>query len=156
MPPGGLNIGSPDGVFLTLACGQAFILDLSASPIVTHAGYDFVYYERDAALPGIYLDSVLVEVCTDATCAVSYPVFNWGDGAIDANTNIGAAGYSLGEPDNGVIPESVLYGTPPLQVGIAIDVEAVAPPGTYRYLRLSSPGPPQTDGAEIDAIEVLP
>jgi hypothetical protein len=123
---------------------------------VTHAGYDLVYYERDAALPGIYMDSVLVEVCTDATCSVSYPVFNWGDGIIDGNTNIGALGYSPGEPDNQTIPESVLYGTPPLQVGITIDVDAVAPAGTYGYLRLSAPGAPLTDGAEVDAIEVLP
>jgi hypothetical protein len=123
---------------------------------MTHAGYDLVYYERDALLPGIYMDSVLVEVCTDVTCSVSYPVFNWGDGAIDANTNVGAAGYSPGEPDNQTIPESVLYGTPPLQVGITIDVDAAAPAGTYGYLRLSAPGAPLTDGAEVDAIEVLP
>jgi hypothetical protein len=155
LPPGGLNVGSPDGAFLTLACGQSYIVDMSASPIVTHAGYDLVYYERDAALPGIYLDSVVVEVCLDATCTVSYPVFTWGDGPIDANTNIGAAGYTPGEPDNGVIPESALYGTPPLKVGITIDIEAVAPPGTYSYLRISSPSM-LTDGAEIDAIEVLP
>jgi len=123
---------------------------------VTHAGYDLVYYERDAALPGIYLDSVTVEVCADALCLVSYLVFNWGDGILDTNTNVGAAGYSPGEPDNQIIPESVLYGTPPLQVGITIDVDAVAPAGTYGYLRLSAPGAPLTDGAEVDAVEVLP
>jgi hypothetical protein len=152
-----LNLGAPDGSFFTIGCGQSLIVDLSSNPVVTHAGDDLVYYERYApAIPGIYMDSVKVEVCSDATCSVSYTVFDWGDGVLDGNTNVGAAGYSPGEPDNQTIPESVLFGTPPLQVGITIDVEAVAPPGTYPYLRLSAPGAPLTDGAEVDAIDVLP
>jgi hypothetical protein len=138
------------------------IVDLSGSPIVAHAGYDFVYFERYAsAVPGIYMDSVVVEVCGDPACATSHVVFNWNDWALDANTNIGAAGYgALGEPDNSPIPESALYGTSPLKVGITIDVDAMAPPGTYNYLRLSAPpagGPGAvTDGAEVDSIEILP
>jgi len=132
---------------------------MTSNPVVAHAGYDFVYYERFApAVPGIYMDSVVVEVCTDASCSVAYPVFHWGNGAIDANTNIGAAGYTPGEPDNQPIPESAFYGTSPLKVGITIDVDAVAPGGTYGYLRLSAPpaGGSVTDGAEVDSIEVLP
>jgi hypothetical protein len=72
---------------------------------------------------------------------------------IDTNTNIGVLGYSPGEPDNQVIPQSVLYGVP-LQTGITIDVDAVAPAGTYRYVRLTSPT--SVDGSEVDALEVLP
>jgi hypothetical protein len=156
VPPGGLNIGSPDGIYLTLACSQSYIVDLSASPILTQPGYDLVYYERYApAVPGIYMDSVRVEVCTDAVCSVSYPVFDWGDGAVDLNTNVGAAGYTPGEPDNDSIPESALYGVPPLRVGITIDIDAVAPSGMYRYVRLTSPGGGSSDGSEIDALEIL-
>jgi len=151
------NLGPPDGSFFSIGCGQSVIVDLGASPIVTHAGFDFVYYERfTAAVPGIYMDTVVVEVCSDASCTVSYPVFDWSDGALDLNTNIGAAGYTPTEPDNDPIPEAVLYGIPPLQVGITIDVDAVAPAGTYGYLRLSAPGAPLTDGAEVDAVEVIP
>ena len=132
------------------------IVDLGTSPIVTHAGYDFIYYERfSMAVSGIYLDSVRVEVCDDLACASSHMVFDWGDGLPDMNTNVGGAG-TPGEPDNDQISESILYGTSPLQVGIAIDVDAVAPAGTYGYLRLSAPGAPLTDGAEVDAVEVLP
>jgi len=124
---------------------------------VAHAGYDLVYYEHYAsAVPGILMDFVIIEVCSDAVCSLSYPVFNWGDGIVETNTNIGLAGFSFGEPDNDPIPEAVLYGVSPLQVGITIDVDAVAPAGTYPYLRLSAPGGPQTDGAEVDSIEVLP
>jgi hypothetical protein len=132
-------------------------VDLSTSPIVTHAGYDLVYYERyTSAVPGIYMDSVRVEVCTDAVCSTSYTVFNWGDGTPDGNTNVGAAGYSPGEPDNGAIPEAVLYGTPPLQVGVAIDVDAVAPGGSYGYIRITSLSGGDSDGSEVDALEILP
>ncbi len=136
------------------------IVDLGASPIVTHAGYDFVYYERFTfAVPGIYMDSVVVEVCADAPCFVSHIVFDWGDGFVDNNTNIGAAGYSSGRAGQRAHPRNGdLYGTPPYQVGIAIDVDAVAPAGTYGYVRLSAPaaGGTVTDGAEVDAIELLP
>jgi hypothetical protein len=101
------------------------------------------------------MDSVVVEVCRNSSCASSTVVFNWSDGVLDANTNIGAAGYSPSEPDNDPIPEAVLYGTAPLKTGVAIDVDAVAPGGTYRYLRLTAPGG-LTDGAEVDSIQVLP
>jgi hypothetical protein len=153
------NFGTPDGAFHTIGCGQSIIVDLGGSPIVTHAGYDLVYYERyTAAGPGIYMDSVVVEVCSDASCTTTYTVFDWNDGALDLNTNIGAGGYTPGEPDNEPIPEGALYGTPPFQVGITIDVDAVAPSGTYGYLRLSAPamGGSVTDGAEVDSVEILP
>jgi sugar lactone lactonase YvrE len=135
------------------------IVDLGASPIVAHAGYDFVYYERySTAVPGIYMDSVVVEVCVDSSCSMPYTVFNWGDGVPDSNTSIGGVG-TPSEPDNDPLPESALYGVSPYQVGIAIDVDAGgAPPGTYGYMRLSAPaaGGTVTDGAEVDAIEILP
>jgi FlaG/FlaF family flagellin (archaellin) len=153
VPPGGLNIGAPDGSFLTLGCGQSYTADLGAGPITTHAGYDFVYYERAAGV-NIQVDQVIVDICIDAACTTSYTVFNWGDGVIATNTNIGVLGYSPGEPDNQIIPQSVLYGASPLQTGITIDVDAVAPAGTYRYVRITSPT--SVDGSEVDALQVLP
>jgi hypothetical protein len=154
-PPGGLNLGAPDGAFLTLACGQSYVVDLGSNPIVTQAGYDFVYYER-LAFDIIYMDSVIVEVCTDADCSTGYTVFDWGNGSLDTNTNIGASGYTPGEPDNTTIPVDDLYGSWPYPTGIAIDVDAVAPGGTYRYVRISSPVGGDSDGSEIDALQVLP
>jgi hypothetical protein len=154
-PPGGLNLGTPDGAFLTLSCGQSYIVDLGGNPIVTHAGYDLVYYERFAS-GLLYVDSVVVAVCTDAACTTRYTVFNWGNGSLDMNTNLGSNGYTPGEPDNTNIPLSVLYGSWPYQSGIAIDVDAVAPGGTYRYVRITSPAGGDFDGSEVDALEVLP
>ncbi len=102
------------------------------------------------------MDSVAVAVCPDAACATRYSVFRWGDGTLDTNTNIGAAGYSPGEPDNAVIPISALYGSSPYQTGITIDVDAVAPGGTYRYVAIRSLGVGDMDGAEVDSILILP
>jgi hypothetical protein len=137
------------------------IVDLASNPIVDQSGYDFVYYERRISPTppaGIYLDVVMLEVCTNSNCTSPYTVFDWGDGPLDANTNVGVWAAAqlppVTETDNASIPESVLVGTPPLQTGIAIDVSA-APGTTYRYLRITAPliG---TDGAEVDAIQVLP
>jgi hypothetical protein len=142
VPPGGLNVGSPDGAFLTLGCGQSYIVDLGATPIETHAGYDLVYYERyavDPGLgPGIYMDAVTVEVCVDALCLTAYTVFSWPSAR-----------------DNEFLPESSLHGTPPLKTGIEIDVNGPAPAGTFGYIRITSPGS-MTDGSETDALEVIP
>jgi hypothetical protein len=157
-----LNIGAPDDSYFTLGCGQSVIVDLgvAGTPIINHAGYDFVYYERYTPDPpaGIYLDSVILEVCTTANCTTPYVVFNWGDGPLDANSNVGVWAAAqlppVAETDNAHIPESALYGTSPLRTGIAIDVGA-APGNNYKYLRITAPLL-ATDGAEIDAIQVLP
>ena len=148
-------MGSPDGAYLTLGCGQTYIVDLGGNPIITHAGYDIVYYERLSS-GNVLMDTVTVAVCTDPACSTKYLVFHWGDGALDTNTNIGAAGYTPGEPDNALIPPSALYGSSPYQTGITIDVDAVAPSGTYRFISIHSFGGGDWLGAEIDAIEVLP
>jgi hypothetical protein len=51
----------------------------------------------------------------------------------------------------------ILYGTAPYTTGIAIDIDGVAPAGTYQYVRIySPPGGPDGYGPEVDAIEVLP
>lgn len=102
------------------------------------------------------MDHVTVEIAKDCTSGPWFMVFNWGDGTIDANTNIGALGYSPGEPDNGPIPKSVLFGTAPLNTGIAIDVDIPSVPiGNYGCVRLSAPAGGDNDPAEVDALEVL-
>jgi len=89
------------------------------------------------------------------------PILSWGvNPAADSNTNIAVPlltnppGTCAGEPDNCEIASSVLYNN----TGVAIDVDGMVPNGTYYYLRISSPsGPPDSgDGAELDAIQILP
>lgn len=154
------NIGSADGKFFGQLCGQPpLVISLGANPVVTHDGYDMVYYEvpydRDPKV--VWLDYVVVEV-SDSAVGPWYPVFNWGDQQFDANTSLGAAGYGRGGEINELsIPITVppFYGILPRATGIAIDVDAVAPPGTYRFVRIST----QNNGcrtAEADAIQILP
>jgi hypothetical protein len=156
---------------------MAIIVDLGAgSPITTtHSGKDLVYYERqNLATPGnISLDWVVVDVCSDPLCITAYRVFNWGDNIVDANTSIGEAGYgSAGEPDNDLIPMTSppLYGAPPppldpltpngsgIVAGIGIDVNPLygVPDGTYQWVRIYSPLGGANDGAQVDALYVIP
>jgi hypothetical protein len=170
------NVGAPDGVFREVGCGMAIIVDLGAgSPITTtHPGYDLVYYERaDVATPGnISLDRVALSVCSDPGCVFGseFPVFNWGDNIVDANTSLSGTSYS-GPPelDNALIPMTnpPLYGWPsPFTsgtiVGIAIDVDAVLPHGECstppycQWVKIYSPLGSGNDGAEVDALYVIP
>jgi hypothetical protein len=143
-------VGGPNGTSASLSCSGSVSVYLGSTPlIIPHGGYDLVDYESPSA-PGILLDWVIIEVGLTSG-GPWFTVFNWGDGPIDANTNIGALGYSPGEPDNQAIPSSDLWGG----LGIAIDVDAVAPAGTYWWVRASAP-PGCNDPAEVDAIEVLP
>lgn len=150
---------APDGNALNLACGQSYIVDLVAmggtSIVKPHTGYDLIYYEWPSA-PGILLDWVIVEICPDSACATRYQVFNWGNASADLNTNIGAS-YGPPEIDNQPIPNADLYGTPPFQTGIAIDIDALGsvPDGTYPYVRLYSPLGGDNDAAQIDALVVV-
>jgi len=85
-----------------------------------------------------------------------YTVFNWGDNNADTNTNMD---FNIlpnpqipPEGDQRDIPAASLYnGT-----GIAIDVDAIVPPGIYSYIRFIAP-PGDADGqTEIDALDILP
>jgi uncharacterized repeat protein (TIGR01451 family) len=156
-PQLGVNVGLPDGAFYTITCGSSLIVDLGATPVVTHPGYDLVYYERPAG-GIILLDWVVVEVGANMT-GPWFEVFNWGNGIVDANTNIGQAGYgSFGEPANQLIPMTnpPLYGTAPFITGIAIDVDARAPAGVYRWVRLAAAPSCVGNDAEVDALQALP
>ena len=169
IPPNEPDIGSPDGSFASLPCGGLLILDLPAlgfNPIdlsSPDSDYDLVFYERK--LPSqnstvIELDSVSVEIGSgpSGSCATStwYMGFNWGDYVV---TNNGQLGNLYPEIDNQEIPTSILWGNPPLQTGIAIDLDSVSlgiPSGLYPCIRLISPfNYPDNDPAEVDALQIL-
>lgn len=162
-PVGEPNLGAPNGTFARIACNVGMIIDLGSNPIVTSGDNnpDLVYYEiQGNPLPTppeqIFMDWVIVEVGQNPT-GPWYQVFNWGDGSLDNNTNIGQAG--LPETDNLPVPMTTppLYGTAPFTTGITIDIDAVGvPAGPYQYIRITSPAGGSTDGPEVDAIEVLP
>jgi hypothetical protein len=85
-----------------------------------------------------------------------YTVFNWGNNIADTNSNMD---FNIlpnpqvpEETDQRDIPTSALY--PP--TGIAIDVDAMVPPGTYSYIRFTAPPGDSDNQTEIDAVEVLP
>ena len=82
-----------------------------------------VYYEKEetSSAGKIHLGAVLIEVY-DQTTAAWYTIYYWGDGVADAN-----ASYSNGvEPDGYPVDKSLLAGAPPLNTGIAIDIDSVA------------------------------
>jgi hypothetical protein len=159
-PRGQPNIGPADGRFLEQRCGQPpVIISLGETPIVTHPGYDMIYYEvaNNRQPDVVWLDFVAVEVGESVT-GPWFQVFNWGDQEFDFNTSLGAAGIGRnGEVNELRIPITIppFYGVLPLATGIAIDVDAVAPPGTYRFVRISTP-PSGCRTADIDAIQILP
>ncbi|MCK6625441.1 MAG: hypothetical protein L6R45_09725 [Anaerolineae bacterium] len=168
-PPGEPNVGSPNGVFARVACDAGMIIDLGSNPInrSDDANFDLVYYEVQGTNPipnpnplQIYMDWIVVEV-GQTPSGPWFQVFYWGDPTLDANTNIGQAGYGPPENDNLLIPMAILYGAAPLNTGIAIDVDAPltaagAPSGSYQYVRIFSPIDSGSDGPEIDAIEAIP
>lgn len=115
---------------------------------------DMVYYEL-AAGAGIFMDCIIVDV-GNSVSGPWYQVFYWCDGAQDTNTNIG--GY-FPDTDNLSIPASALYDPnpllPPPATGVTIDIDPFAPPGIYRYVRLTVPVG-GGDGADVDAIGLYP
>jgi hypothetical protein len=148
IPSGEPNIGPPNGSVAEIQCDSYIDVDLGSQRITSHAGFDFVFYES-AGCSGICLDWVQVDVCESQPCTW-IPVFNWGDGLPDTNTNV--AGYAAGgEVDN----ESILASDLQNNTGITIDVDPFGmPAGGYRYLRIWSPiNWPDNDGAQVDSIE---
>jgi len=144
---------SPDGDVYALPSGSS--LTLSINLVATGDGsYDLVYYERPApGGTGIFLDWVILEIGDGTNW---YTIFNWGDNIADTNSNMD---FNIlpnpgtpEETDQRDIPTSALYnGT-----GIAIDVDAIIPAGTYTYLRFTAPAGDSDGQMEIDALQVLP
>jgi hypothetical protein len=116
------------------------------------SGFDLVYYEFPAA-SGILLDWVIIEISDGYNW---YTIFNWGNNVADTNTNVDFNILSNPqvppEPDQRDIPSAELYNS----TGIAINVDAIVPPGTYSYIRFTAPTGDIDGQLEIDAIEVLP
>ncbi|MEQ8675554.1 MAG: PKD domain-containing protein [Aggregatilineales bacterium] len=152
------NVGAPNGVNLPLDCNEVFVKDMTTTPIVTHSGYDFVWYEFVNGA-NVLMDYVIIEVGNSAT-GPWWNVFNWGDNLVDANSSLGAAGFGATEPaDFPIAPGAPqFYGNPPYAAGIAIDIDAVAPSGTYTFIRGRTIGTPCSGGqnSEVDAIQLLP
>ncbi len=157
------DFGTPDGGFLAIPSGSEIIYNLS-TPIYVDGDpdWDLVYYERENGTSGqILLDLVILKIGISAT-GEWFVVFDWGNGIVDANSSVSA----VPEVPNAPIQMSTLYGTPPYDTGILIDVDnAATPPPTGVYDRLSIAGPTPGPGtppygagdlAEVDAIEILP
>lgn len=127
-------------------------MDLGGTPLdltLPDPGYDLVFYELHNPIGFMRLDWVIIEISDDGSNWVE--IFNWGDGNPANNAIISGP---PAEPDNYEMPLSVLYnGNTP---GVAIDADAFASPGTYQYIRISSPLGGENDGAEVDSIELLP
>jgi len=160
------DVGQPDGGYVAPVPGTELVFILSTPIIVDgDADWDLVYYERrNGTSPEILLDLVVIKIGIDAT-GEWFVVFDWGDGNVDANSSVSAVPEAPNAPISMATPGSILYGTPPANTGILIDVDhAATPPPTGVYDRLSiidptrGPGTlvPLGDYTEVDAVEILP
>jgi hypothetical protein len=118
------DFGGPDGNTTVLGNGASIEFNLSGFLLDGNSAWDLVYYEKEetSAAGKIHLGAVLIEVY-DETTSVWYQIYNWGDGNLDANASYN---NSNSEPDGFPVDMSLLYGAPPLNTGIAIDVDAPA------------------------------
>lgn len=142
---------TPDGVPYYLPAGGALTLGIT---LVADGdtGWDLVYYEFPAG-SGIWLDWVIIQIGDGNNW---YTVFNWYDNIADTNSNMNfnilSNPQTPPEPDQRDILSAELYNS----TGIAIDIDAIVPPGTYPYIRFIAPAGDVDGQMEIDAIEVLP
>ena len=153
------EVGTPDGNVFSIPLGGT-VTFLMGQPIIANGdgAPDFVFYEAPLA-PGIHLDQIVIEISSDGS--TWYPVFYWGDNIPDTNSDAvftDIADCPTSEDDNCQIPEDDLYPYPGW--GIAIDVDnsplGGVPLGNYPWIRFSEPDLGGTDGAHVDAIEILP
>ena len=154
------DVGTPDGNAYTVPDSGTATFYLS-QPILANSdtAADFVFYELPVG-PGINLDQVIIEISADGSNW--YRVFYWGDTTADTNTNVdnvnipNIASACPTETDNCPIASGDLYNN----TGVLIDVDygplSLVPPGGYRWIRFTEPGLGSTDGAQVDAIEILP
>jgi hypothetical protein len=181
-PPDCSNAGPIDGIFSSVAPGQAIILDLGpGNGILDGPGYDLAYYEREAdPLPSgiVQMDWITVQLSIDGS--TWYRAYAWSLGAESLAQNSNVAPYAISpgmNPDplicdltTGADGDEVIRmpgGAPcdnwpglwisrtGFQTGIAIDITGVVPPPVgegYRYIRILARGP---QPAEIDGIERL-
>lgn len=150
------DFGGPDGNTITLGNGMWVEFNLSGFVLDGSSAWDAVYYEMEetSASGKIHLGAVQIEVY-DETTAAWYTIYYWGDGIADTN-----ASYNNGnsEPDGFPIDKSLLYGVPPLNTGIAIDIDtpAIGQGGSIgdliTWIRITSLS---NVNCEIDAIQML-
>lgn len=148
--------GGPDGDFCLILDGGNVVLDYSATPIIVDGNtgdFEVILYERyNGGI--VYMDWIMLEISTDGITWVT--IFNWSDGIDDANSSLIPTYAGSGEPDNYGIPAAAPLVGNPFTTGIMIDADAVAPLGTYMFVRISSPLGGSGNAAELDSIEVLP
>jgi uncharacterized repeat protein (TIGR01451 family) len=154
-PPDEVEIGPGNGVTYTFTPPDSAIT-LAIPPITRddNPDYDLVYYEL-AMASGILMDHVIIQISDGSNW---YTVLNWGDGFPDTNTSISIPldlfpnpSPCNGEPDNCEISAAYLRnGT-----GVQIDI-SIVPSGVYSYIRIQSLSTGDGDGADLDAVEILP
>src|SRR5689334_23653400 len=98
-PPPGATVGPPDGNIPTIPDGSYFLLDINSNPIIVdgtgETNYDMVFYESDTGT-NIQMDQIIIGITNDTLWLTYqyYEVFNWGDGAPDANSNVDTTALS--------------------------------------------------------------
>jgi uncharacterized repeat protein (TIGR01451 family) len=150
---------TPDGIAKLISEGS--VITLNVTTVVNgNPSWDLIYYEYPSgpAPQGILLDMVQIEIGDGTNW---YTVFNWGDNVADTNTNVD---YNIlpvpvapplpppEEADERIIPATALYNN----TGVAIDLDPVAPVGTYPYLRITAPIDGNDGGLEFVDIVALP
>jgi uncharacterized repeat protein (TIGR01451 family) len=156
------NIGETrDGISTTISPPGTSITLAFSTPLTVGVGKYLVYYEMQVGT-GMLMDQVQIEISDGYYW---YPIFHWGAGGADANSNLNVLVIGGSENDNrdfSFIPASdVLYpfgtgtvGNP--ATGITIQVDGIVPNGTYPYIRITAPSGDSGDGCDVDAIQILP
>lgn len=173
LPDGDIQVNQPpDGAPGHIGGGglpQYIVIDLGINPAnqvvvssTPDGNYDLIFYEYVFSSGHIMLDDIIIGISKNPDGSY-YEVFEWGDDDRDQNTNVDytklpvdpACASGL-ECDNRDIPTTVLYGTPPYQSGILIDVDyntdGKPPEGSYQYLVILAP--PSSDASQVDAVVV--
>jgi len=152
--------GGQDGNVQNINPAQTpLTLSLSSSVVVVGApdigNPDIIFYEQTNG-NGIDMDLINLEIGDGTNW---YPILNWGDGLSNPGTSINTpwppsnSTDCSAEPDNCAIDASLLtdFLGNGLFTGITIDLDALVPPGTYSFIRITVP-----NSAGIDGIYVVP
>lgn len=141
---------------MLLGNGTWIEFNLSGFILDGNSAWDVVYYEKEetSSAGKIHLGAVRIEIY-DATMAAWYTIYHWGDGNPDGN-----ASYNNGsaEPDGFPVDKSLLYGVPPLNTGIAIDIDSAAMAGggssgdSITKIRITSLS---NSNCDIDSLQML-
>lgn len=141
---GGVYVLPEGGGYLTLGI------------VINVPGNYLIFYERPTA-SGIDMDQIIIEISQTGHIGDWYQILYWGDNASDPNVdpNMDSLGFTF-EDDNHPIPAANLYSANGYATGLRIELDGYVPPGVYHYIRFRAPSGGDGDGADIDAIQVLP